>query len=83
MTTAHWMLRAPWSGVFTDYTAMIELGVPWPVFLGAGILYLAIGVAVLVLFLPLLGMVRASGGTARSMGRRFNRTTIQDVHHRC
>jgi hypothetical protein len=66
VTTAHWMLRAPWSDVFTDYTAMIELGVPWPVFLGTGTLYLAIGVAVLVLYLPLLGMAHDAG-----LGRRL------------
>ena len=60
-TTARWMLIAPFSDVFTDYTSMIGLGVPAALIFAAGVLYLVIGVGSLMLFLPLFGIAPHPG----------------------
>ena len=60
-TTARWMLAAPFSSVFTDYTSMIQLGFPPYLIALAGALYLAVGMGVLVLYLPLFGVTHEAG----------------------
>jgi len=56
ISTSKWMLIAPFSNAFSDYSSMISLGVPAGLILLAGILYLIIGVLTLILYLPLLGI---------------------------
>jgi hypothetical protein len=56
ITTSKWMLLAPFTTSSTDYYFLIDLGVPSAVILVWGLLYLTVGVAVVVLFLPLVGI---------------------------
>jgi hypothetical protein len=56
ITTSKRMLLAPFTTSSTDYHFLIDLGVPSAVILVWGLLYLTVGVAVLVLFLPLVGI---------------------------
>ena len=60
-TTACWMLISPFSTTFTDYTAMIKLGVPGVCLVLSGVLYLIIGIGTLILFLPLFGVGHDTG----------------------
>ncbi len=58
ITTARWMLIAPFSEVFTDYMSMIELGTPKFLILISGVISLIVGLMVLIYYLPLSGVRR-------------------------
>lgn len=65
-TTARWMLTTPFSDVFTDYSSMVALGVPLTFIILSGVIFLFIGVAVRILYLPLVGISQKTG-----LGRRL------------
>lgn len=60
-TTSRWMLTAPFGNVATDYTYMANLGFPMALIIAAGIVFLAVGVFVRILYLPLLGITYDTG----------------------
>lgn len=64
-TTARWMLTTPFSDVFTDYSSMVTLGVPIAFIVLSGVLFLIIGVAVRILYLPLVGISQETGISRR------------------
>ena len=58
--SARWMLTAPISKTFTDYSSMIELGFPTALILLAGLIYLILGAGAFILYLPLAGVTHES-----------------------
>lgn len=56
ITTSRWMLLAPFTADKTDYYFLTTLGVPAAVIFLWGILFLVVGLAVFITFLPLVGI---------------------------
>jgi hypothetical protein len=56
VTTSRWMILVSRSTADTDYSRLVELGVPAGLIIGVGIVFLLLGVSVFVVFLPLFGI---------------------------